>query len=612
MTTTETAAPTLPEIAVGTPILSVQEPNMTAIIDEASTTAVIENVKATITEEAVASTTPAADVPTTATEEEAVVVVESVATAVEETAEVSIVTKGYLNLRGLLGIPAKRYAVLGKEEDKIALESLFLVHKKFYKTNEPASSDRNKRILADIATASVTTKGLLILYKSEAFLDHPLAVFNLRDLKSVTSTHTSLQVVLTHSTLNFVAPTASDAAKWAKSISATKDEVLASEHADVTASDAYKGVFEKLSAGSAFGKAKAVIATTTPAAAPVVVAPVETPAAEVAAPVDAVVEAVETKETAPAEAPVAIAEVPVTVKKVEKKASAAVIAEEKKGRFSFTLFRKSPSTRGVEKKVEEKKEESVVPVVEVVEAVAEVAKEKVEAVVEEAKAEAAVVEEVKVETVAEAVVEEAKAEAVVEAVVEEVKAEAVVEAVVEEVKVEAVAEAIVEEVKAEAVAEPVAEATTTDAVAETPVEPAASEAAIEAPVSPPTSPKAEKKKSTNFFTRVFTLKREKSAKGMNEVAAEAVVEPVVEAVTEAVAEGVAETPVVEAVAEAVVDDAPPADEVVAPVEEVVAPVEEVVAVVAPASPSPKRKSTFKFNLFGKKTSSASVEKRRRL
>ncbi|KAJ3278907.1 hypothetical protein HDU76_009698, partial [Blyttiomyces sp. JEL0837] len=104
----DATAPVLPEIPVSTDI---------------SNDLVIATVEAVADQTAVETTTETVVVEesktTETTEEVVVAAAEEVADVVTEEKQVSLITSGYLKMAGVLGIPVKRFVVVGKEDDVI-------------------------------------------------------------------------------------------------------------------------------------------------------------------------------------------------------------------------------------------------------------------------------------------------------------------------------------------------------------------------------------------------------------------------------------------------------------------------------------------------------------
>ncbi|KAJ3124062.1 hypothetical protein HK101_006216 [Irineochytrium annulatum] len=245
----ETAAPVLPEIAPSTPIVTseIEETAAQVVVVEGQAAAVAEKtdvvVAETVAVEAVVSEEKKEEV-AAAAEPATPAKVEEVADVVSEKVEVKVIEKGMLKVGGILGIPVKRFAVLGKEEDTIVLDRLLLVHKKSFKPSEAATTPRNSRVLIDIATATVTTRGLLVLYKSESSLEEPLSILNLRELKEVNSVGSTLNVLLESNTFQFTAGSSAEAGRWVEAIKAVGEDVKGHSVED---HETYKASLEKLS-----------------------------------------------------------------------------------------------------------------------------------------------------------------------------------------------------------------------------------------------------------------------------------------------------------------------------------------------------------------------------
>ncbi|KAJ3417592.1 hypothetical protein HDV05_000049 [Chytridiales sp. JEL 0842] len=375
------ASPILPEIPSQDPIEPSAIMETAASTEEVTTTpeapaAAVEEVTEASAEEGAAAV---ADTTAATTEEES---------ATQPKEDIKAVTSGNLKLGGILGIPLKRFASLGmKQDESIALDHLFLVHKKNFKSSEPATSAKNAALLSDMALATISTYGFLALAKSDASNAEKLALVNLTGATVASTSETSFTVnTATGSSYTFTAPSAVEKKGWLKSIGELQSNLTAERIETLKTSEAYTTAMQKLSAAP-FTKSKSAAPTPAASAEAAVASSSEEDNAEAEkteAPAEAPVvekkahrfsfgwnlgarsksqQGVVAKEVAPetpqkeeaTEESVAVVEdAPVdevaapaaeTEEKIEEKTEEVKVEEKKSNRFSFNLFRTKSLTK---------------------------------------------------------------------------------------------------------------------------------------------------------------------------------------------------------------------------------------------------------------------------
>ncbi|KAJ3116105.1 hypothetical protein HDU96_010399 [Phlyctochytrium bullatum] len=139
----------------------------------------------------------------------------------------------------------KRFAVIGKHGLSLPLETLALVYRKHFRPALPATHPHNLRVATDMATATVSTVGLLLLHKTPDA--HPVAILNLRHLKAANAEGATVVVEVGEEMWRFGAASGEEARGWVEAIVGAR-EVGGVEDVDV------KEIVEKIVTGAAFGK----------------------------------------------------------------------------------------------------------------------------------------------------------------------------------------------------------------------------------------------------------------------------------------------------------------------------------------------------------------------
>ncbi|KAJ1981626.1 hypothetical protein H4R33_005211 [Dimargaris cristalligena] len=277
------------EIPVAAPVTSTKAADRDSVIaDEGVTQTAVETpaepaveakvaepiaevaVEAPATEAVVEAVTPA---DTEANTTKAVVETPEVAPAAEaEAAEEVIepIVSGYLSQRGPrpLRLWNKRYFALRSEP--YALTDLHLVYKKNINrgskiiraaaAGKAAESD-NDDLFTNIASATVSSKGLLYYYKSEKETNAPLGIINLRHVAegspAVEKNARAHAFSLKTTGREYVLAAASD--KELKSWLQTIQQEAAAEHESLAENESFKATLDQLTQNKAFGKVSAPV-----------------------------------------------------------------------------------------------------------------------------------------------------------------------------------------------------------------------------------------------------------------------------------------------------------------------------------------------------------------